>query len=60
MGQLNEVELQNIRHIAGNHKMIAAKLSDYAEQCQDPQIKQMFQQGAQSAQQAIQKLSQFL
>lgn len=60
MAGLNEMELQNIRHIAGNHKMIAAKLADYANQCQDPQIKQMFQQSSQSAQQAIQKLGGFL
>lgn len=60
MAGLNELELQNIRHIAGNHKIIAAKLTDYANACQDPQIKQMFQQSAQSAQQAVQKLGQFL
>ena len=60
MAGLNEMELQNIRHIAGNHKMIAVKLSDYANQCQDQQIKQMFQQAAQSAQQAVQKLGGFL
>lgn len=60
MSQLNEMELQNIRHIAGNHKMIAAKLTDYANQCQDTQIKQMFQQAAQSAQQGVQKLGGFL
>ncbi|QGU94835.1 DUF1657 domain-containing protein [Clostridium bovifaecis] len=60
MSQLNEMELQNIRHIAGNHKTIAAKLTDYANQCQDTQIKQMFQQAAQSAQQGVQKLGGFL
>lgn len=60
MQQLNEMELQNIRQLAGNHKTISAKLSEYANQCQDSQIKQMFQQAAQSAEQGVQKLSSFL
>lgn len=60
MCQLTEMELQNIRHIAGSHKTMVPKLNQYANECQDPQIKQMFQQAAQSANQGVQKLAGFL
>ncbi|WMJ79140.1 hypothetical protein RBU49_09570 [Clostridium sp. MB40-C1] len=60
MAQLNQMELQNVRHLVGGHKTIAAKLNDYANQCQDAQVKQMFQQAAASAQSTTQKLMGFL
>lgn len=60
MAQVNQLELQNLRHLIGGHKTIAAKLTDYCNQCQDAQIKQMFQQGATEAQNTAQKLIQFL
>ncbi|MTI49597.1 hypothetical protein [Sporosalibacterium faouarense] len=49
LNKLSKIELENIRHIAGSHQMMQTKLQDYANKCQDSQIKQMFQQGAQSA-----------
>lgn len=58
--QINQQELQNIRHIVDSHQMMAAKLSDYSQRCQDPQIKQMFQQASQSAQTTVQNLLQSL
>ncbi|GAB6086123.1 DUF1657 domain-containing protein [Alkaliphilus crotonatoxidans] len=60
MQQLNQMELQNLRHLIGSHQTISAKLNDYAQQCQDQQVKQMFQQAAQSAQNSAQKLMTFL
>ncbi|KAB3533221.1 spore coat protein [Alkaliphilus serpentinus] len=60
MNQLNQLELQNLRHLIGSHQTMSRKLTDYANQCQDPQIKQMFQQSAQSAQQNVQRLMTFL
>lgn len=60
MAQLNQMELQNLRHLIGCHQTISTKLNSYAQQCQDTQIKQMFQQSAQSAQQNAQKLLNFL
>lgn len=60
MNQLNQLELQNLRHLISSHQTMVQKLNDYAQQCQDPQIKQMFQQSAQSAQQNAQKLMTFL
>lgn len=56
MAQLNQLELQNVRHLVGGHQTIACKLNDYANQCQDQQIKQMFQQAATSAQNTTQRL----
>ncbi|HOQ09052.1 MAG TPA: hypothetical protein PLG09_02885 [Syntrophomonadaceae bacterium] len=57
---LNQMELQNLRHLIGAHETAEKKLNFYAEQCSDPQIKQMFQQSAKSASQTRQKLMSFL
>mgnify|MGYP000849088907 CR=1 FL=1 len=58
--QLNELELQNLRHLIGSHETAYKKLTTYAEQCSDPQIKQMFQKSAQDAMNTKQKLMSFL
>lgn len=60
MAQLNEMELQNLRHFIGSHETATQKLKTYAQQCQDPQIKQMFQQSAQNAENTRQKFLSFL
>lgn len=60
MAQLNELELQNIRHLIGSHETAYQKLQTYAQQVTDPQIKQMFQKSAQDAQNTKQKLMSFL
>ncbi len=57
---LNKQELQNVRHLIGSHETAYKKLDEYAQQCTDPQIKQMFTQSAQSAKSAKQKLLTFL
>ncbi|NMA92493.1 MAG: hypothetical protein GX973_05160 [Firmicutes bacterium] len=57
---INKQELQNLRHLIGSHETAHIKLEQYAQQCTDPQIKQMFQQSAQSAQNTKQKLMSFL
>lgn len=57
---LNQIELQNLRHLIGDHENAEKKLNFYAENCQDPQIKQMFQQSAQAAGQTRTKLMSFL
>ncbi len=60
MPQLNELELQNLRHLIGSHETAFQKLQTYSQQVTDPQIKQMFQKSAQDAQNTKQKLMQFL
>ena len=57
---LNKLELENLRHLIYSHETAAQKLDDYAQQAADPQIKQMFQQSAQSAKTTKQKLLSFL
>ncbi len=56
MSQLNQTELQNLRHLIGAHETAHQKLQAYAEQANDPQIKQFFQNGAQDAMKTKQQL----
>ncbi len=56
LNTLTQMELQNIRHIVSGHQVMANKLWEYANECNDPQIKQMFQQGSQSAGTTVQNL----
>jgi len=60
MTQLNQLELQNLRHLIGSHETAYQKLQEYAQQATDPQVKQMFQKSAQEAQNTKQKLMSFL
>ena len=53
---LNQLELQNLRHLIGGHQTAAAKLETYAAQTHNPQLKQMLQQDAQASIQSSQKL----
>lgn len=57
---LNQLELQNLRHLIGSHATAEKKLHSYAQMCSDPQLKQMFQQSAQSACDTRNKLISFL
>ncbi len=57
---LTQMELQNLRHLIGGHATTEKKLRFYASQCQDPQIRQMFEQSAQSAADTRNKLMSFL
>ncbi|SHG39805.1 hypothetical protein SAMN02745221_00118 [Thermosyntropha lipolytica DSM 11003] len=58
--KLNQQELQNLRHLIGIHSIAEKKLNEYASQCSDSQVKQMFQESARSAAQTRQKLMSFL
>ena len=60
MADLNQVELQNLRHLIGAHDTSYQKLNTYANQCVDPQIKQMFTKSAQDSLNTKQKLLTFL
>ena len=60
MPKLNEVELQHVRHLIGEHDMSYQKLSSYAQNCTDPGVKQMFEKSAQDALNTKQKLMGFL
>ena len=60
MQGLKQSELNWIREVVSCHNMTASKLGTYAQQVQDPQIKQMFTQASTQARQAAQNLIQML
>lgn len=60
MTNISELELQNLRHLIGGYENSNAKMSEYAQQANDPQIKQFFQKSAQSAMETKQQLMRFL
>ncbi len=60
MADLNQVELQNLRHLIGATETNYQKLNTYSEQAVDPQIKQAFTKSAQDALNTKQKLMTFL
>jgi len=60
MSQLNQIELQNLRHLIGSHETAYQKMQAYAEQATDPQVKSYFQKSAQDAQNTKQQLLSFL
>jgi len=58
--QLNQMELQNLRHLIGSHETAYQKLNQYAQQATDGQIKGMFQKSAQDAMNTKNKLMSLL
>ncbi len=50
LGNINQQELQSLREIIAGHQTMANKLDFYSNQCQDPQLKQMFKKSSQDAQ----------
>ena len=59
MSQLNQVELQNLRHLIGAHETSYQKMQTYAQQVSDPQVKAYFEKSAQEAQKTKQQLMSF-
>ncbi|MCL2570872.1 MAG: hypothetical protein FWE11_00575 [Defluviitaleaceae bacterium] len=60
MPGLKQSELNWIREVVPGHQTMSGKLKDYANQVQDPQLKQMFTQASTQATQAASKLLQML
>lgn len=60
MANLSELELQNLRHLMGGYDTTHCKLKDYAQEATDSNVKQFFEQGAQTAMDNKQQLMQFL
>ena len=60
MANINEVELQHVRHLLQFGEADAEKFNSYAQNCQDQNVKQFFQKSAQSCEQNRQKILQFL
>lgn len=60
MANLNEIELQNIRHLLQFGESDYEKYQLYAQNAQDQNVKQFFQQKAQSCQTEKQTILNFL
>ena len=60
MADLNQSELQNLRHLIGAHETAYKKLNTFSSQAVDPEIKQIFAKSAQDALNTKQKLMSFL
>ena len=60
MADITQIELQNLRHLIGASETSYQKFNSYAEDCVDPQIKQLFTKSAQDSLNIKQKLMTFL
>jgi type III secretory pathway component EscR len=60
MASLNEIELQNLRHLLQFGESDLEKYSSYAQSSQDQNVKQFFQKSAQSCEKNKQTILQFL
>ena len=60
MAELSVLDLQNLRHMIGGYDTTHCKMIDYANQTTDPQVKQLFQDAANSAMKNKQDLMKFL
>lgn len=60
MSELNQVELQNLRHMLGAHDTACEKLQTYAQQATDPQVRSFFEKSVQDAKNTKQQLLTFL
>ena len=60
MEDLSILDLQNLRHLIGGYTTTQAKMTDYAAQAEDPQVRKLFQDAADSALKNKQDLLKFL
>lgn len=60
MAEISILDLQNLRHLIGGYETTHCKMSAYASQAQDEQVRQMFLSAADSAMKNKQELMRFL
>ena len=60
MGNISELDLQNLRHLMGGFDTTHCKLQEYAKEATDTKVKQFFEKSAQSAMENKQQLMKFL
>jgi len=60
MKEISILDLQNLRHLIGGYDTTHCKMNDYANQTQDAELKQLFQDAANSAMKNKQDLMRFL
>lgn len=49
MSEISVLDLQNLRHLIGGYDTGHCKMTDYASQAKDPEVKKLFQDAADSA-----------
>lgn len=60
MSEISILDLQNLRHLIGGYNTTHCKMTEYVSQAQDPEIKKLFQDAADSAMKNKQELMRFL
>lgn len=60
MSEISILDLQNLRHLIGGYDTTHCKMTEYASQAQDQQVKQLFEDAANSAMKNKQDLLKFL
>ena len=58
--EISVLDLQNLRHLIGGYTTTHCKMTDYASQTKDPEVKKLFQDAANSAMKNKQELMRFL
>ena len=46
MGEISILDLQNLRHLIGGYATTYSKMTDYASQTEDQEVKKLFQDAA--------------
>ena len=60
MAEISVLDLQNLRHLITGYETTHGKMTAYANQAKDPEVKQLFQDAANSAMKNKQDLMKFL
>lgn len=60
MSDLSVLDLQNLSQLIGGYETSHCKMTDYASQAEDPEMKKLFQDAADSAMKNRQALMKFL
>ena len=60
MSELSVLDLQNLRHLISGYDTQHCKMTDYAAQAKDPEVKKLFSDAADSAMKNKQSLMKYL
>lgn len=60
MSDISILDLQNLRHLIGGYSTTHCKMTEYAKEAQDEQVRKLFQDAADSAMRNKQELMKFL
>ena len=60
MSEISILDLQNLHHLIGGFETSQCKMQDYASEANDPEIRKLFQDAADSAMKNRQDLMKFL